>query len=253
MEEGERLRYGEDLKVEVTHRRRGIRHRRRGLREDASLDATATRAIPGGSGVTPQQEEHTLAEDSDSSSNSSACLRVIQRHDRDADLEYFVKSGIACAILLAFGVWFTWSFYCNSKARRSTRERRGRLERPHSLGSFSSSGFSTVGSTNSSGIFQRDGHSAMFPCSEGTQVYNPMWTEQFQAKPAAGAVLTVAARPCRPNLLWCLRAAAATRWRRAAVLPRPKHASLPLILSHPAPFPLVLSGGQLPSLPRMRS
>lgn len=119
--------------------------------------------------------------DGDSSTFESSSVSVYRRHDREADLEFYVDTGIACAILCGFAVWFAWSFWCNSKSRRSTRGgRRHRQERPHSLGSFSSSGLSTVGSINSSGIFQRDGRSTLVRCNEGAQVYNPMWTEQFQ-------------------------------------------------------------------------
>lgn len=169
----------------------GSARRKRVLLEDDDLPRAKTivsSEVQGRVGGIPDYRE-ALAEGTETSESESYSTVVFRRHDKEADTEFFVDTAIAFAILLGFAMWFAWSFWCSSKTRRSTRARRRRQERPHSLGSFSSSEFSTIGSINSSGIFQRDGHSMVLRFSEeDTQVYNPMWTEQLHPKSAAGAV-----------------------------------------------------------------
>lgn len=55
------------------------------------------------------------------SQTSLSTTKVFRRHDDAVELEFFMKAGIACAVLLGFVLWFSATFWCNAKGRRGQR------------------------------------------------------------------------------------------------------------------------------------
>lgn len=64
-------------------------------------------------------------------SSGASTLVDFERHDKTADLEYYVKAGIGCTVLLGFVIWYLWSLWCNTKLRRGYFRRGGGRRNNH--------------------------------------------------------------------------------------------------------------------------
>lgn len=141
-----------------------------------------------------QNDDASLGYSYEYPASHAAGLEIISKHTDQIHLEFVVKMGIACVVLVCLAVWFVWSFWRDSRRRRGSHGRSvsrlaSQVQRPGSL----DSSVGTSGSITSSApaAYQRDAIALGDQDQDGsvvTEFFNPLWVVGRQQDGADTAV-----------------------------------------------------------------